>query len=161
MKTLKILIFLTVFAIFSLIGLYYIAWLFSPGSYAKAEVYKINLPEKELIEVINRVKTENPELLLPTEMQNVLAEGRKGSGQFDYWYHIYFYYSDKNQIINTWTRPHTKNVTSFAFVAVNDGLILGNWKNVNEYFFWWKNEPMKNEFESRILSKIKAKINSD
>lgn len=134
--------------------------MFSPGSYAKAEKYEINLPEKELIKIINEVKSENNELKLPVEMRDVLKEGRMGYGQFDYWYHIYFYYSDKNQIINTWTRPHSKNTTSFAFVSVNDGLILGNWKDVNEHFFWWKNKPMKDEFEERVLSKIKAKINN-
>lgn len=73
-----------------------------------------------------------------------------GREKFDFWYHIYFYYPDKNQIIITWTRPKTKTSTSFAFVGINQGLTLRNWKDVNESFFWWKNRPLKNEFEKEF-----------
>ena len=111
-----------------------------------------------MIEIINDIKAENPELTLPLEMQDVLKDGRLGKEKFDFWYHIYFYYPDKNQIVNTWTRPHTKTTTSFAFVSINDGLVLGNWKNVNEYFLWWKNRPIDDEFEKRILKLIRARI---
>jgi hypothetical protein len=153
----KITIWISI-AFLSMIVIYYFGSSFAPGSYAKAEIYEINLPEQELIEIINDIKAENPELTLPLEMQDVLKDGRLGKEKFDFWYHIYFYYPDKNQIVNTWTRPHTKTTTSFAFVSINDGLVLGNWKNVNEYFLWWKNRPIKDEFEKRILKLIRARI---
>lgn len=137
------------------LGVIYFGWSFAPGSYARAEIYEIELPEQELIEI----KVENPILTLPQEMKNILKDGRLGREQFDFWYHIYFYYPDKNQIVKTWTRAHTQTTTNFAFVAINQGLTLGNWIDVNKYFLWWKNKPIKEEFEKRILSKIKEKVN--
>jgi hypothetical protein len=144
-----------------MIAIYYFGWSFAPGSYARAEIYVINLPEQELIDIIKEIKVENQELTLPQQMQDVLKDGRLGREKIDFWYHIYFYYPNKNQIVNTWTRPKTKTSTSFAFVGINQGLTLGNWKDVNESIFWWKNRPMKNEFERRILSKIEMKINNE
>jgi hypothetical protein len=92
-------------------------------------------------------------------MKNILKDGRLGREKFDFWYHIYFYYPEKNQIVKTWTRAHTQTTTNFAFVALNQGLTLGNWIDVNKYFLWWKNKPIKEEFEKRILSKIEEKVN--
>ena len=129
----------------------YIGWSFGPGSYPYAEIYEFNLPEDSLISVINKVKQENPDL---TSL--ILKDGRQS--QKDYWFDIYFYYKDKNKIIKTWTRPITKQKTVFAFVATNDGLILGNWKEVNSSFWWWKNKPEIEEFEQKILNKIKSKL---
>lgn len=159
-KKLKIILWILI-AISSMVAIYYFGWSFAPGSYARAEIYEINLPEQELIDIIKEVKVENQELTLPQLMKPFLKDGRLGREKFDFWYHIYFYYSDKNQIVITWTRPKTKTSTSFAFVGINQGLTLGNWKDVNESFFWWKNRPLKNEFEKRILKKIKEKINNE
>ena len=158
MKT-KILIWIFIIVSAS-IGIFYLGWAFAPGSYARAEIYEIELPEQELIEIINEVKVENQILTLPQEMKVILKDGRLGREKFDFWYHIYFYYPDKNQIVKTWTRAHTRTTTSFAFVAVNQGLTLGNWTDVNKYFLWWKNAPMKEEFEKRILSRINDKVNN-
>jgi regulatory protein YycI of two-component signal transduction system YycFG len=33
----------------------YFGWSFAPGSYARAEIYEIELPEQELIEIINEI----------------------------------------------------------------------------------------------------------
>ncbi len=145
----------------TMIVIYYLSWSFAPGSYAKAEIYVINLPEQELIDIIEEIKVENQELTLPRQMQDILKDGRLGKEKFDFWYQIYFYYPDKNQIVKTWTRPKTKISTSFAFVGVNQGLTLGNWKSVNESIFWWRNRPLKDEFEKRILSKIEIRINNE
>lgn len=152
-----------------LIVFYYIGWSLAPGSYAKAEVYKFSIPEETLIEIIKEFKKENPSLDMtkPVRMKNgeefYLEDGRRDSS--DHWYFIYFYYPDKNQIVKTWTRhniswenPEKEKSSSFAFVSISEGLTLHNWKTVNESFFWWKNTPLKEEFEKRILSGIKKKI---
>lgn len=142
--------------------LYYGAWIFSPGSYSRAEIYQLEASEDSLIQIVNQIKIEYPDLCLrhsveiPNGQAFQLKDGRKDST--DYWFHIYFYYSDKNQIVNTWIRPKTKTSVDFAFVGLNKGLTLGNWTDVNEHFWWWKNKPIKTEFENRILSKIKEKI---
>ncbi|MCT8341217.1 hypothetical protein MG296_14215 [Flavobacteriaceae bacterium TK19130] len=141
-----------------LILAYISAWLIAPGSYAKAEIYNFNMPEDSLLKIIYKVKDENPDLNLNQEVRTPngdyfeLEEGRSDSK--DYWHSIYFYYPDKNEIIFTWTRPKTKSSTSFAFVSINSGLTVGNWRTVNDSFWWWKNEPDKEEFEERILKKI-------
>jgi len=142
---------------------YLVAWFMAPGSYARAETYEFEIPEDSLISIIEDVKKEKPEIAL-TQKVNIsggqsfyMDEGRNNEKFLDHWYHIYFYYSDKNEIVKTWTRPKTKNSTTFAFVGINSGLTLGNWRTINESFWWWKNKPDKQEFEERILKKIKEK----
>ncbi len=126
---------------------YFLAWSFSPGSYGKAETYELNVPEKTLIEIINEVKTEN------NLMTNSFSDHKKG-----HWYSIYFEYRDKNQIIHSLTRPKNKTKSKFYFANYKSKTDIGNWIDANEYFWWWKNSKAKNEFEERILEKIKEKI---
>jgi len=158
----KILFGLLILPVF-LVLFYYTGWSLAPGSYARVEIYEFDIPEETLIKIIMDFKTENPSLDLTKSIQTdisrgfYLEDGRRDSS--DYWYSIYFFYSDKNQIVHTWTRPKTRNSKSFAFVGVNEGLTLGNWPDANESFFWWKNSSLKNEFERRILEGIKEKIN--
>jgi len=155
--------FLIVIAL--MIAIYYLGWSFAPRSYARAEIYEIEVPEKTLIQIIDIVKNENPSLILNEKVrisennEFYLKEGRRDNK--DFWYSIYFYYPDRQRIAKTWTRPKTKTTTSFAFVGINQGLTLGNWKDANESFFWWKNRSLKNEFEKRIFSKIEMKINNE
>ncbi|SFW60106.1 hypothetical protein [Cellulophaga fucicola] len=126
---------------------YYIGWSFSPGSYGKAETYELNVSERILIEIINEVKSENN---LNT---NSFADHKS-----KHWYSIYFEYKDKNQIIHALTRPKNKTTTTFYFANYKNKTDLGNWIDANEYFWWWKNSKAKNEFEERILERIKEKI---
>ncbi|MFT7072124.1 MAG: hypothetical protein ACJAX3_001098 [Patiriisocius sp.] len=138
------------------------AWTMSPGSYGRAEVYEFEIPEENLIKIIKEFKSDNSELDISSEDKlssgkfPILRDGKEDSS--NHWYKFYFYYPDKNQIIFTWTRAKSKMTSSFGFVRVNEGLNLGNWKDVNNNFLWWKNTPMKNEFEERILKKIKEKL---
>ncbi len=149
-------------SILILILCYYGAWTFAPGSYARAEIYELEIQEDALAQIIKDFKSENPELVLskPVHIPNgndyYLQDGRSNSS--DHWYHIYFYYPEKDQIVKTWIRQNSGNTTQFAFVSVNNGLTLGNWITVNKYFWWWKNRAIKEEFENRILKGIKGKI---
>lgn len=120
------------------------------GSYPYAEIYDVNMPESELIQNINDFKKANPDYNVPEEVGFV--DGRRNSK--DLWYHIYFYYKDKDQIIKAWTRPGTDGKTSFALVRINQGLTLGNWKDINNDFSREENNEQKQRFEKRILNRV-------
>lgn len=147
----RILIFASII-LAGLLGLYFLSNLFAPGSYAHAEIYELNSSETEVITAINKLKTDNPDLIIPID----LKDGRHDST--DHWYHTYFYYKDKNEIIYCWTRSIDKTKTTFAFVSVNTGLELGHWKTVNNDFGFYENQQIKNEFETRILQKLKSEL---
>ena len=126
----------------------------APGSYARAEVYKINISEDSLLTIIDEFKKENPEFNI--------KEVEVLDGKDKHWNYRYFYYPDKNLKLMTYVRGGlTKSeLTSFAFVRTSPGLTLGNWTDVNDSFWWWKNSSEKEEFERRILNPIKEKINN-
>jgi len=134
----------------------YGAKLFSPGSYANAERYELFVNEIYLDSLIERFKNENPQYKVPVEVG--LKDGRDNVPDQDYWFHTYFYFPKENKIIYAWTRPSGKQKTIFAFVSVNDGLILGHWKDINKDFGFFENREQKKIFEERILNKIKEKI---
>ena len=146
--------------LFCVFALYQLARMFSPGSYPFAEVYEINAPEKDVIKAIEEFKNMNPEFIVPNvtiEKSGVFSlsesEGRK---EKSHWYFNYFYYKKENKIILTWTRPAIENnKTDFAFVSINEGLDLGNWKDVNDDFGYFENKDVKAKFENLILIPIK------
>ena len=124
------------------------------GSYPYAELYHINVNENDLVKAIINFKKQYPEYNVPSQTQ--LEDGREDDK--DLWYHIYFYFPRENQIIYAWTRPGNKGETTFAFVSVNEGLNLGNWKDVNKDFKSSDNSLQKEKFEKRILNVIKSKF---
>jgi hypothetical protein len=148
----KKIILIAVIVAIGLFGIYKFGVAFSPGSYAYAETYEINAPEPEVINAIQNLKKAHPDLSSPTS----LLDGRKGNN--DYWYHIYFYYPDKKQIVYSWTRPATNNRTTLAFVSISEGLTFGNWKLINKDFTAQKNQEFKEEFERRIFDSIKQRL---
>ena len=134
---------------------------FAPGSYPYAEIYELNSSEQTVIKVIKEFKTAHPELVVPkVSIQNKgkfdLDDGRKDST--DLWYHFYFYDSVKNQIFNTWTRPEIISQTTFALVSINNGLNLGNWKDLNKDFSSSENEYFKQHFKDLVLDSIKQRL---
>ena len=138
--------------------------MFDPGSYPHAEHYELNHPEDKVIEAINNLKTTDVKLIVP----KVTIEG---SGQWDlndgkekatdYWYKFYFYEKEANQILFTWTRPSGPNTTTFAFVAINNGLDLGHWNYVNEDFGFLENRKIKKNFEETLLRRIKENLDDN
>lgn len=53
----------------------------------------------------------------------------------------------------TQTRPAEKGKTTFAFVSINEGLTLGDWKEINIDFSRSENKEEKKKFEERILNR--------
>lgn len=138
-----------------------IACNFSPGSYSYAETYELGHSEEDVKNAINKFKQEHPEYSVPKvtiDHQGAwdLLDGQ--SKESTHWYAVYFYYKNENKIIFTWTRPAGKDKTTFAFVSINDGLNLGNWKEINKDFSPSKNSEEKKKFEERILNKIKENL---
>ncbi len=154
----KITLALAILLAFLIVGflLMYLAWSFGPGGYPRAEVYEFAIPEDSLIQIIYEAKEENQNIKIPNELiEPIFNEGRKDST--DHYYHVFFYYPDKNQVVKTATRKDGKRKSTLMFIYIYD-LETRSWIQVNEYFWWWKNKPLLDEFEKRILSKIQEKV---
>ena len=117
------------------------------GSFPYVEKYEFEMEETDLIEAINNFKKKNPQYNVPIELQ--LVDERDS-----HWYHIYFYFPEENQILHTWTRSTKIGKTTFAYVSVNEGLTLGNWKHINKDFSASENEKQKKLFEERIVKQL-------
>lgn len=126
----------------------------APGSYPYAERYEINCSESDLILAIEKFKRDNPEFNLPSQVQ--LKDGRMDEN--DHWYHVYFYFEKENKIVKTWVRKVSEKTSTFALVAINDGLTLGKWKDINSGYSKYENKLEKENFERLILNEIKKQI---
>ena len=136
----------------------FVAWFgvnFAPGSYPYAQRYLLEYSEKEIKEAIRVFKNENPKYMLP-KMKMQLSDGQSEEG---HWYYVYFYNPDEDKVLFTWTRPVKKDRTVFAFVAMNDGVHLGNWKDINGELPFEENERAKRQFEEKILYRIEEIVN--
>jgi len=122
------------------------------GSYPYAEKYKLNVSEDELIDIIMELKREDILQSPPFAIDMGLPQKR------GHWYHIDFYYQDKKEQVFCYVRRSTKNTTTFALVAINEGIVDGNWKDINTDFSCSENKERIAEFEERILSKIEQRI---
>jgi hypothetical protein len=123
---------------------------FSPGSYPYAEIYQYKIDGDSLIKILTVLKEKDCSLMPPIELG--LTDGRSDST--DYWYHIYFFNKSENEIIHTWIRKQDKEITNLAFVGINQGLQLGNWKEINKDYNKVDNNKKKEEFQNLILKRI-------
>lgn len=128
----------------------------APGSYPYAEEYEINVNESELIKTILDFKKDNPRYIMPAQTQ--LTDGRRNDERQNFWYHIYFFNREENKIIKCWTRPIDKGKTTFAFIGINQGLEIGNWRMINKDFTSSENKEEKKKFEQQILNVIKKNL---
>jgi len=122
------------------------------GSYPYTEIYEINSKESDLAEKIKVFKEQNSVFEVPKQVG--LIDGRSDD-EDDLWYHVYFYLSDSDEIINTWIRSSGENTTFFGLVSVNEGLELGNWKTINDDLSDEEDRLIKDKFEKLILNKLK------
>ena len=159
MRKIKCIVIILAAIILTISILWQLAKIMAPGSYVYSESYEFDADEPELIASIESIKKEAPQYIVPEiyingmKCKDRLSDGRSDSN--DYWYHFYFYYPLENQIINFWSRPASKKgKTEIGFVAVNDGLEIGHWKEINEDLKGKENTEAKRKFEQRILNKI-------
>ena len=128
---------------------------FSAGSYPYAERYIINRSEKEVIDVISKLKEDNPDYKVP-KFQWAGKETELSDGRDSHWYYFYFYFKDTNEIVEFWTREgNNPNETKIGLVSIQKGLSLGNWKEVNKDLSDEENTEIKKEFKRNIIDKIK------
>ena len=143
---------ITTVSILIVFAVYKFGTSFAPGSYPFAERYELNASEDKVINAVKSFKADVTTMALPKD----LPDGRRDS--LDHWYHIYFFLKQENLIVKTWLRPAGKNKTTFAFVAVNDGLVIGNWKFINHDLNDSENDKLIEKFKSRILTPIKQRL---
>lgn len=123
---------------------------FSAGSYANAEIYQYKINDDTLIKILTALKEKDSSLIPPIELG--LVDGRSDST--DYWYHFYFFNKSENEIIHTWVRKKDDEITNFAFVGINKGLQLGNWKEINKDYNKVDNNNKKEDFQNFLLKRI-------
>jgi len=150
----KRIIYLIIFSIFILLN--FTSCIFSAGSYSDAERYNLNIPYKDLVIIIKQLKADS--ILISPPDTFALEDGNDTSDIYDYWYHLYFYYPKEKEIIHSWIRLDSRNITTLAFVGINKSLRLGDWKRINRNLSRKENEQEIDKFKKRILNKIIIKI---
>jgi hypothetical protein len=125
------------------------------GSYPHVETWSFNISESELIEIIEKIKTEN-NLQVPNSKLTL--------GRSSYWYFIDFYDKSKNEIISIWTRqgdsPESTTLALFSYRThqntVKDDEVER--KLINRDFWKVENDNRIKDFEKMIVEKIKLKL---
>jgi len=168
-KVIKVILSATAFTI--LVGVGWFFWDFAsdfaPGSYPFAQTYVIHAPESKVISTIERFKSSHPDFQVPIvfvdSVRPQILIGGRGKSFPNYWYHVYFYCRESNEILHTWTRPAADSTkTTFALVGLNRGRALGgNWKRVNKDLQKLENKNVIKLFEDQILFPIKDLIAKD
>jgi hypothetical protein len=144
--------------LFGMYFLYVVAKMLGPGAYPNAEEYKIEMSKDHLLAAINDFKLNNPNYDVPftngSQSERIVNDGPSTSN--DKSYNVYFHYPEENKLVFVTLYGGTKSST-VLLVGVNDGLILGNWKRVNEDIFpinYFENKKVIKTFEERIMNKI-------
>lgn len=128
---------------------------FSAGSYPYAEVYLINSSQERVINELDSLKKINTELQVPvfkwagTEV--LLSDKIQKNGYFVF----YIFIKEKNQIIQSYIGEEDNNHTKIGLISVQNGLSLGNWKQVNKDLSDEETEQIKEIFKKEVISKIK------
>ena len=130
------------------------AAILAPCSYCYAEHYIFNSNEKELITTIENLKKKHPEYIVPN---NLASDGKVD----DFYFSYFIYNKTQNKILTFCTRSIDSNSTELLFIGINDGLVLGNWKGINEEYKGEENSRIKEEFQKKILDQIGIKYKDD
>jgi len=143
-KTITIIVIIIVL-LFSMV----LGGLLGAGNYSYAEKYEFSVSKDELIKAVQLLKNEKPEYNIPQVIELTDAQNNN-----DGYFHFYFYYQNENQIVHFFISD--SNNSSFLYLdAINDGLTLGHWQEVNRDFDRDNNIKVKNEFMERILNNLK------
>ncbi len=125
---------------------------FSSGSYPYAENFEIKLPKERVIYKIDSIKR-NKELLVPSfkwaGKETLLKDKSLENGYFIF----YIFFKEKKQIIYCYAKDDGTDKTIIGLVSIQNGLSLGNWKEVNKDLS--KDEKLKKIFKEKIISEIK------
>lgn len=127
---------------------------FSAGSYPYAEIFEIKLPIEDVVHKIESIKA-NEKFQVPefewAGKKTLLKDKTLKNGYFVF----YIFLKEKNKIIYSYARTDGLNKTRIGLISVQDGLSLGNWKEVNKDLSEEDNEQLKELFKEKIVSKIR------
>ncbi len=134
----------------------------SAGSYAFSESYNLPYSEASVIKAIEKFKEKNPKYKVPevsifSNNSFTLEDSRSENGL---WFVAYLYDSKENKILNIAIRGNENNST-LEFASINNGLRLGNWKDINRDFSYNENQQLKNRFEESYLNPIKKLLENN
>ena len=118
--------------------------------------------EIDVIQAVETLKASNPEYKVPEvyifpNNYFVLEDAKSKNGL---WYTAYLYDAKESSILHIAVRG-TKTNTTLSFVSVNNGLKIGNWKEINHHFSYAENQELKNQFEPVYLNAIKRILNKN
>lgn len=146
MKNRKLIV-VVIFIVASVLLVSLFGGLLGAGSYVYSQKYEFNIGRTELINKIEKVKEGNVELNVPSEIE--LLDGYDDNLN----YHFYIYYN--NNIIHCFVSGDTTTIKStIYFHAINKGLSIGNWKEVNRDYDRDENLQVKEQFAERFLKKL-------
>lgn len=128
----------------------YALYRFAPGRDPYAEMYEIKYDTPEVIQAVRLFKQNHADFSPPGELG--LRDGKVDSTELVY--SVYVYYPDSNEIIYFWIRANYDGGTKIAFVSVNKGLTLGNWRDINDELPYSENRAQKRRFEHDVLTPI-------
>ncbi|KLT70511.1 hypothetical protein [Flavobacterium sp. ABG] len=150
-----------VIIIFSITLLFYLGNKFAPGSYPYAEKYELQYKFDTVKSAILRFKEKNKDYIVPKvsiENQGSWDLKDESKSETSNWYRFYFYYKKENKVIYTLISSTGENSTEFSFISINNGLNIGNWKDINNDLDFFENKKEKKLFEDRILIGIKKEL---
>lgn len=145
----KILVVL-ILVLLSFYIVYEMARAFSPGLYPNAEMYEINLKDSTLISKIQKFKMSNSVFEVPNKIG--LTDGYFGEHKERFGF--YFYLKNENKTIFIWVRALTLSQAQLAFVSVNEGVELGNWKELNNDYDFFETRKERERFENLVLKRL-------
>jgi hypothetical protein len=130
------------------------------GSYECAETWTLKVNENDLIEIIQQIKSEHPELVEPNNTYPPFE-------RYKYWCEFRFYYKDTDKNVYTWSRPNEDaSYTTFAFIAIATNYDINNpfdklkldRQEINRDFEYFENKAEIKKFENKIVKLIEQKI---
>jgi hypothetical protein len=148
-RTNKFVFLIIIVLILNVLLVYFLAKLFSPGSYIETKKYDINLSQDILIKKIHRLKEIDSTLILPAKYD--WNEGPRDKN--DYWYHIFFYNKKDKLVLNCWVRSKSKFSSTFAIVSTMDD--KQNWRELDKNMGTKEKNRILTFFENRIINKLK------
>lgn len=126
---------------------------FSAGSYPYAETYEINLTKEQVIEKIKKLKDTETKLQVPPfKWSGNTIELKDENSKNNYSFYIYL--KDSNQIIYSDVREDGSNKAIIYLISIQNGLSLGNWREINKDLSAEENEKIKFFFKDNIVFKM-------
>jgi predicted PurR-regulated permease PerM len=133
--------------------LYWLATLFSPGSYVNTPKYEFNISEQQFLEALDKEIEANPNLKVPTYLQS--SAGKNG-----HWYFFNIYYQQSGEIAHCWVRNDISIPSKCTVALVSIGSHSRYWHALEDYNRSQKKKQLK-RFEEVLLDKIAARTNSE